>query len=147
MQVKGHTFERLSDTDVRITYPDGHQEVKYYLAAENLMKKLQRADKPKPASRIYAPNSKEYLKLESFAKTLTAFGSSVCIVENTYLDYGAGTAWTTVIADKNTSMPYQLLSPTEQDEILNASYTEFSKIVSKNISKLKEKRKRYANLR
>ena len=140
--IEGYTFEKIKSDTYLVTSPNGSQQEKYYLAAENLMKQLQRNKQQTQAiSEIYSNVMKEYHKLKAFAEALNAFQDNYTFeVDNCYKDVGNDVVWTTIIANrKKDGASYMFLNPTEQQEILEASYTEFSKLVSTTLSKLKRK--------
>ncbi len=141
--ISGYTFERLSDEEYSVTSPNGSTQVKYYLAAENLMKQLKNKQNGNttPKSEVYSPNQPEYHKLKAFAESLNAFQDNYTFeLQNCYKDMGAGLTWTTVVATrKKDGSSYMFLTPAEQKDLLTSSYTEFSKLTSTTLSKLKRK--------
>lgn len=140
-KIGDYTFEKLDEQSYRITYPDKHTELKHYLAAESLMKRLKEKQNPtnKVKNNVYQPGTEPYFKLQAIVDILSAFVSThEFAINNVYLDINKGTGRSTVICRrKKDNATYMLLTPTEQEELLNASYTEFSKLLSKKISELK----------
>ncbi len=139
--ISGYTFERISDTEYSVTSPNGSTQVKYYLAAENLMKQLinKQNGGGQPKSEVYNPNQPEYHKLKAFAEALNAFQDKMLFdVQTCAKDYGAGIMWTTIIAKRSDSMSYMFLTPAKQTQILEASYTDFAKLISTTLSDIKK---------
>ena len=138
--INGYTFEKTSDTEYLVTSPNGSTQVKYYLAAENLMKQLQRQQNGNTTkSEVYNPPQKEYHKLKAFAEAINAYQDKILLdVQTCAKDYGAGIMWTTIIAKRSDGMSYMFLNPAEQKQILEASYTDFAKLISTTLSKIKK---------
>lgn len=65
--------------------------------------------------------SKEYMNLQLFARMLTSLSTqnTAYIVQDTYLDYGQGWRWTTVIAYKDDGQ-WQAITPKEWENITAA---------------------------
>lgn len=85
--------------------------------------------------RTLKPSSKEYRKLVVFADMLTALSASNTIyhVEDTYLDYGQGWKWTTIIANRPDGSSWQALSPREWSEVVSsASVVELAEIAEEH---------------
>ena len=150
--IANHVFEVVSDTEVKITYPDGKVQAKHYLAAEQLWKKLKRQEDEKKGIKslsdniftVKAPYSAECHKLRAFASALNGFvGNYNFVVKNIYYDYDAGLQWTTVVAEPREpgQISHQILEPKDMKVILGTSYTEYSKLLSSFITKYKSKKK------
>ena len=137
--IAGHTFEKISDDTYMVTFPNGQQCEKYWTAAEGLMKKLQGGNQ-KPKSEVYTQDDIEYKKLLAFATTLNAFQDDIVFhVDTCYKDFGSGLMWTTVMQQrKKDGLVGMFLYPAEQETLLKASYTDFSKFVSAKLSQIKK---------
>jgi len=139
----GYTFEKVSNEEYLVTMPDGTQMRKYYLAAESLMKQLKKkAGIPTNEVQltVYQQGSKEWHKLLAFAELLNSFqDKAIFRVENCCKDASSGTGWTTIVAlRKSDGAEYMFLNQREQKELLEASYTDFSKLVSAKLSYVKK---------
>ena len=136
--IGGYTFRKISEDTYMVTFPDGHTQEKYWTAAEGLMKQIERKFNP-PKSEVYTEKDDEWHKLHPFAETLDSFQNRLrFVVNNCYKDAGAGTTWTTIVAKRPNGDEWMFLTPAEQKELLSASYTDFSRIISKTISRIKE---------
>ena len=138
--IAGYIFERISDTEYAVTAPNGATQVKYYTAAENLMTQLQRKENDNAVkSEVYETTQQEYHKLKAFAEALNAYQDKLFLdVQTCVKDYGAGIMWTTIIAKRVDGMTYMFLNPAQQKQLLEASYTDFAKLVSTTLSKLRK---------
>lgn len=142
--IAGYQFERISEDSYRVVQPDGEVVIKYYLAAESLMRRLQKkvCGETKPVSELYPVGTTEWHKLQAFADLLNGFQSLYFFtVENCYKDAGTGVGWTTVVARRCADdMSFQFFTPLEQRELLSASFTEYVKMASATLSRIKKTR-------
>ena len=141
-EIAGYRFEKISEDTYIVTYPNGNTLEKYITAAESLMRKLQKEEEKKDPNYIQKQNEKaqkDMQKLKSFCETMNAFQDVLHFdVQNCYKDIGSGTTWITPVAFKRDGSSYMFFMPAEQEELLNASYTEFSKIVSNSLTRIKK---------
>ena len=140
--ISDYTFERISEKEYNVTTPNGSTQRKYYLFAENLMKQLKNKqnDGGKSKSEVYSPGQPEYHKLRAFAEALNAFQDKLVFdVQICAKDFGAGISWTTIMAQQRKGgMSYMFFNPAQQKEVLSASYTDFSKLISTTLSNIKK---------
>jgi len=86
-------------------------------------------EKPKyevGSEKVFAEDSEEYAQLQKAADKLTDLSvkNYKYFVGNTYLDFGSGWQWTTILAKKPNEVEFQVLSPLSWRNILNAQSEE-----------------------
>ena len=72
---------------------------------------------------VFQPGSWEYEQLRIAAEMLTQKSSNgyKYYLGNTYLDFGRGLTWTTILCDRGTGQDwdeYQAITPAQQEEII-----------------------------
>ncbi len=143
MKLEGYTFEKISDEEYKVTMPNGETHIKYYLAAENLIKQLKKQQEernPNYLEQVHAKVQNEVKKLKAVAETLNAFQDKYTFtVQNCYQDANRGTVYTTIVALRHKdNAEYMYLTSDEVKEIANASFTEYSRIISGLLTKIKK---------
>lgn len=96
---------------------------------------LKNADKIHPD--LFARDSEVYKKLERASEIFNKKSPNRFRYEvgNTYLDFGSGYQWTTIIATKRDGSTYQVLSPNEWEDIVNAKEdSEVERVIAKVLS-------------
>lgn len=86
-------------------------------------------EKPKyevGSEKVFAEDSEEHAQLQKAADKLTDLSvkNYKYFVGNTYLDFGSGWQWTTILAKKPNEVEFQVLSPLSWRNILNAQSEE-----------------------
>lgn len=78
------------------------------------------------SEKTFTEDSEEYKQLEKAADKLTNLSvkNYKYFVGNTYLDFGSGWQWTTILAKKPNEVEYQVLSPLDWRNIMNAQSEE-----------------------
>lgn len=78
------------------------------------------------SEKTFTEDSEEYAQLQKAADKLTDLSvkNYKYFVGNTYLDFGSGQQWTTILAKKPNEVEFQVLSPLSWRNILNAQSEE-----------------------